>query len=92
MLAWDSTVVALLHCNMSQGNRVSAIRTHLLVMILAESSPAEERIPLAKIQTATVETADLGTIIWDNVFSVVHTIHISRCSIVRKEGEIVGYV
>ena len=77
---------------MSQGNRVSAIRTHLLVMILAESSPAEERIPLAKIQTATVETADLGTIIWDNVFSVVHTIHISRCSIVRKEGEIVGYV
>ena len=47
---------------------MSAIRTHLLVLVLAESSPAEEGIPLTKsqkIQTTTedttVETAELGT-------------------------------
>ena len=68
---------------MSQGKNIE----HLLVLILAESSPAEEGIPLAKrqkIQSATedttVETAELGT--YNNCIGTMSSVWYVLCILI----------
>ena len=88
--ARDDTVVA---CYTATGPKVRtpAIRTHLLVMILAESSPAEEGIPLAKrqkIQTATedttVETVELGA--YNNCIGTMSSVWYVLCTVINIGG------
>ena len=70
---------------------MSAIRTHLLVMILAGSSPAEERIPVTKsqkIQAATedttVETVELGA--YNNCIGTMSSVWYVLCTVINIGG------
>ena len=72
---------------------MSAIRTHLLVMILAGSSPAEEGIPVTKspkIQAATevipVETVELGA--YNNCIGTMSSVLYVLCKVINIGGRV----